>query len=460
MAAFAKAVEHATLKLNKMLSFLGLGPEKEKSKEETEAIALREKRDREVMDAEWKVINAKGDYDKKIAKQELETAKRRQLDAEVAEKYAKDRASGKTGAGMGGTQLRADGSEIRPGDEDYEAPKPAAAAPASGGMGMPTGGGAPGDLSYKDYIKFTGNTGSEEHFNKLQPQVREAFAKMARDYNQLTGDKLQINSAFRSPEEQAGVDSGTNPKAAPGKSKHNIGMAVDIQSSQVRELGGLGLLQQYGFKTLANDPPHIFMRDGGIAKGPDSGYPATLHGTEAVIPLKNGAVPVSLDLTNSRMFKNMQSQKTPNLENVSDKTSKISDIDTLKTIAVKLGAADETNKKITDPSTWKDIINSGMSMNYNMGIAEISSKMIPGIGKEISNQIQELTTSANSRSDNTVNELAKEFKTVMLDAVKNIAPGNSNSAAMTEQLSLLATLVREQQASNSIQEKLLRAAAS
>jgi muramidase (phage lysozyme) len=37
-----------------------------------------------------------------------------------------------------------------------------------------------------------------------------------------------------------------------------------------------------------------FARDGGIFDGPKSGYAATLHGHEAVIPLKDGAVPVSM----------------------------------------------------------------------------------------------------------------------------------------------------------------------
>ena len=37
--------------------------------------------------------------------------------------------------------------------------------------------------------------------------------------------------------------------------------------------------------------------DGGMFSGPKSGYSATLHGSEAVIPLKNGAVPVSLSMT-------------------------------------------------------------------------------------------------------------------------------------------------------------------
>ncbi|WNL39820.1 phage tail tape measure protein [Halomonas sp. PAMB 3232] len=35
-------------------------------------------------------------------------------------------------------------------------------------------------------------------------------------------------------------------------------------------------------------------RDGGIASGPDSGYPVELHGTEAVIPLKNGPIPLQI----------------------------------------------------------------------------------------------------------------------------------------------------------------------
>jgi hypothetical protein len=37
-----------------------------------------------------------------------------------------------------------------------------------------------------------------------------------------------------------------------------------------------------------------FARDGGVFDGPKSGYAATLHGMEAVIPLKDGAVPVSM----------------------------------------------------------------------------------------------------------------------------------------------------------------------
>jgi hypothetical protein len=50
-------------------------------------------------------------------------------------------------------------------------------------------------------------------------------------------------------------------------------------------LGANGLRQ-----TVPKDPVHfqIEAADGGAFSGPDSGYPATLHGEEAVIPLNNG----------------------------------------------------------------------------------------------------------------------------------------------------------------------------
>jgi hypothetical protein len=151
--------------------------------------------------------------------------------------------------------------------------------------------GGPPSLNPKDFIKFTGGTGDEAHFNQLEPKVQNNFMRMAQDYFNLTGKKLQVNSAFRSPEEQAGVDSGANPKAAPGMSKHNVGRALDIQSDQRAYLEQNGLLSTYGFSPLANDPPHISAANGAILSGPTSGYQPnlTMHGTEAIVPLNSPA---------------------------------------------------------------------------------------------------------------------------------------------------------------------------
>ena len=165
-----------------------------------------------------------------------------------------------------------------------------AAASAETGY-TPEAGGGPPSVKPEDYISFTGGTGDKAHFDQLEPGVKSQFIQMARDYNQLTGKKLQVNSAFRSPNEQANVNSGANPKAAPGMSKHNFGRAIDIQSDQRSYLEQQGLLSQYGFSPLADDPPHISAANGAILSGPGGGYRPnlTMHGTEAIVPLNSPA---------------------------------------------------------------------------------------------------------------------------------------------------------------------------
>lgn len=161
----------------------------------------------------------------------------------------------------------------------------------TGGGGAEIGGGGPPAVKPEDYIKFTGGTGDKAHFDQLEPGVKSQFTQMAIAYNQLTGKKLQVNSAFRSPDEQAAVNSGTNPKAAPGMSLHNVGRAIDIQGAQRSELEQLGLLSQYGFRPLAGDPPHISAANGAVLSGPMGGYRPnlTMHGTEAIVPLNSPA---------------------------------------------------------------------------------------------------------------------------------------------------------------------------
>jgi hypothetical protein len=179
------------------------------------------------------------------------------------------------------------------------APGGAPTAPAAPG-GAPATPAAPSPgASLDKTIEFGGNTGDRAHFDKLDGAVRSNFIQMAQAYNESTGKKLRVNSAFRSPEEQAGVQSGNNPKAAPGKSLHNIGKAIDINTGQRTELASMGLLGKYGFSLPPFvDPPHIQMPSaatGGIIGGPKSGYQAMLHGTEAVVPLPDGkTIPVQV----------------------------------------------------------------------------------------------------------------------------------------------------------------------
>lgn len=94
----------------------------------------------------------------------------------------------------------------------------------------------------------------------LHPALQANLANMANEYYQATGKKLQINSAFRSPEEQEKLFKSmpAGMAAKPGSSLHNFGLAVDVQSAQANELSNLGLLEKYGFvRPIASEKWHM-----------------------------------------------------------------------------------------------------------------------------------------------------------------------------------------------------------
>lgn len=83
----------------------------------------------------------------------------------------------------------------------------------------------------------------------LDPEVKGRFFSMLQDYRNLGGKrKIQVNSGYRSTEEQARLYQQNPKKAArPGTSVHEIGRAIDIQSEDANELDRMGLLSKYGF---------------------------------------------------------------------------------------------------------------------------------------------------------------------------------------------------------------------
>jgi hypothetical protein len=96
--------------------------------------------------------------------------------------------------------------------------------------------------------------------DNLKPEVKGRLYSMARDYNEKTGKKLQVNSGFRSFEKQKDLYERLGPGMAsrPGTSRHESGLAFDIQSSDAKKLVDLGLLQKYGFhRPYAKETWHI-----------------------------------------------------------------------------------------------------------------------------------------------------------------------------------------------------------
>lgn len=93
----------------------------------------------------------------------------------------------------------------------------------------------------------------------LDPNVRELFTGMAKEYNALTGKNIPVSEAFRTREDQMAIAAKYPDRAAkPGTSLHEFGLALDVAPETVKELDKMGLLRKYGFTTtVGGEPWHI-----------------------------------------------------------------------------------------------------------------------------------------------------------------------------------------------------------
>jgi hypothetical protein len=165
------------------------------------------------------------------------------------------------------------------------------------------------------------------------PEMVSRLEKFA----QASGKSVDVNSAYRNDQKQAELwvrghilnEPGVHMPAAPkddqeitykgktyqvkgsGKgSLHGVGNAVDISVAGMGKskgpmdelLANAGLFRPF----IANDHPHVqMMADGGIVQPTPGGTPAIIGEggkAEAVIPLKNGAVPVDFPEEVKRFF--------------------------------------------------------------------------------------------------------------------------------------------------------------
>lgn len=90
--------------------------------------------------------------------------------------------------------------------------------------------------------------GKNVDFSGFHPKFAEHLSSMANEYNEITGDKIPINSGYRSYESQLALKRKYPGKAAtPGKSPHEFGLAFDTNTSVAESLDKLGLMKKYGF---------------------------------------------------------------------------------------------------------------------------------------------------------------------------------------------------------------------
>lgn len=127
----------------------------------------------------------------------------------------------------------------------------------------------------------------------LAPDFAARFQQASAEYKQLTGQTVNVTSAFRTYEKQAQLyadwiaGKSKYPAAPPGGSRHETGRAVDVDLATAEAMDRMGILSKYGLsRPVANDPIHIQGASGfrGTVSGPMSGYRTSLmaHGPEDI----------------------------------------------------------------------------------------------------------------------------------------------------------------------------------
>lgn len=103
-------------------------------------------------------------------------------------------------------------------------------------------------------------SGDKRKLTNLDPDVFRLFTGMAKEYNAITGKNVAFNEGWRSQEDQAALYQkyGAGRAAKPGASLHEYGLAIDINTADVRKLDEMGLLRKYGFSTaIGKETWHI-----------------------------------------------------------------------------------------------------------------------------------------------------------------------------------------------------------
>jgi hypothetical protein len=208
------------------------------------------------------------------------------------------------------------------------------------------------------------------------------------------------------------------------------------------------------------------LADGGIVPAKPGGTRALIGEagvSEAVIPLKNGKVPVDMTANMIRLTqKDVMAPGGigPTFAGYNEFTGfnqgpMTTDLNAVKDIAASLGGFDKATETITNPETWKKVLNSGIAMNYDLGITEIGTKLVPGIGVEIGERLKEIQAANKSDLSESLKQVLAEFRSAMSEGIKGMSGGDDTVAI--QQLELMTMLVREQQAGNDLSKKMLQA---
>lgn len=245
------------------------------------------------------------------------------------------------------------------------------------------------DADIKKYVKLKD---SSINLDGLDPAVKKRLAAVAFEYFNATGQKVQINSAFRDPKEQEELFKkyGSPRAAKPGKSKHEVGLAFDMNSGDANKAIAMGLFDKYGFhrpiaaeawhveptevrKSTPDNPVNpgeaVLVSNQGKATLPSDGKPINQGELKQAVPVEGE--------TRSPSFLNIAAENitkpSASASNIASGTSSISSASSLSSVA---------------PASQSPNIGEGIvaaSMNVEAGYNEQNNPVVSNIDNSSSN---------------------------------------------------------------------------
>ena len=139
------------------------------------------------------------------------------------------------------------------------------------------------------------------------------------------------------------------------------------------------------------------------------------------------------------------------------------DLSAVKEIAASMGAFDKASQTITDPATWKEIINSGIAMNYDLGMAKIGTQMGDGIGQEMAQRLNDIVAENGVNQKEAFDIMRTEFVEAMKTITTEMFQKMAKETATPESDALIAgidALIAKQSEANDISKKILQVSAN
>lgn len=339
-----------------------------------------------------------------------------------------------------------------------------------------------------------GPDSTRERFAALEDRLEARAIAAAQMFYERTGRPITLSSAVRTREEQEKLFAETDPATYDERTglaihresglpvlhpsrggSHQNGTGIDILDTGRRfDPEAQGAFQTFLRQPLgARDPVHWSLADGGIARGPKTGYRATLHGDEAVIPLKNGAVPVRLQ---DEAFKTMQMQSIvdelmkrsqvifgakPTV--VKPEVSVDLDLEQLQQY-LKMEKLIDAVKGITpnNDQQLKLDLEAQLASTRQKIFAKMQDFKLDSMNREFDQELLEnamkmfkqAQPAAQPERTAVSDEEGLDRRTVMIDALRQ------NAASSQELVSLLSDLLRAQRDQNDISGRLLQVASN